>query len=146
MGSPGDSRGPSGGPGLEQIELEEDPAGRLVLLVEDDASVLEALAFSLRLEGFRILTARSGTEALELARAQRPVAVVTDLVMPGLPALELIAELRSDSDLGGPPVLVLSGRVQAAERRQALEAGAARFLPKPCRLRVLVEALEEVLA
>jgi two-component system cell cycle sensor histidine kinase/response regulator CckA len=121
-----------------------EPAGRPVLLVEDEPPLLRLAERALRRAGFEVMTACSAEEALELLEggAPRPMALVSDVVMPGLDGLALAARLRErDPDL---PVLLVSGYAEAALGRD-LAAERLRLLPKPYGLADLVAELRAIL-
>ncbi len=107
-----------------------------VLVVDDDPQIVRALRINLRARGYEVLTAESGTQALRLAAAQTPQAVVLDLGLPDLQGMEVIAGLRGWSDV---PILVLSGRGGGSDKVAALDAGADDYVTKPF-------GMEEVLA
>ncbi|MFJ8623700.1 response regulator transcription factor [Kitasatospora sp. NPDC093550] len=111
--------------------------GRTVLVVEDDPGVRTTLDQLLRFEGYRVLTAGDGQEALELLEHRRPDLAVVDVVMPRLDGLALCRMLRRRGDR--LPVLVLTARHQLGDRVAGLDAGADDYLAKPF-------ATEELLA
>jgi DNA-binding response OmpR family regulator len=100
-----------------------------VLLVEDDPSILRGLQMNLGLEGFRLVVARDGEEALELARSHRPDLVVLDLMLPRLSGIEVIKRLRAGDD--ETPILVLSAKGEEADKVLALSLGADDYVTKP---------------
>jgi two-component system response regulator MprA len=108
-----------------------------ILVVDDDRAVRESLRRSLTFNGYTVLTAGDGVEALEKINADRPEAVVLDVMMPRLDGLEVCRRLRSTGD--DLPILVLTARDSVSERVAGLDAGADDYLPKPF-------ALEELLA
>jgi len=108
-----------------------------ILVVDDDRAVRESLRRSLAFNGYTIDTAGDGVEALEKITADRPDAVVLDVMMPRLDGLEVCRRLRSTGD--DLPILVLTARDSVSERVAGLDAGADDYLPKPF-------ALEELLA
>jgi two-component system KDP operon response regulator KdpE len=107
-----------------------------VLVVDDDPQIVRALRINLQARGYEVLTAESGTQALRLAAAQTPEAVVLDLGLPDLQGMEVIAGLRGWTDV---PILVLSGRSGGSDKVAALDAGADDYVTKPF-------GMEEVLA
>ncbi len=113
------------------------------ILVCDNEDVLRALVrASLAGNGYDLVEARNGDEALEAARHTRPNIVVLDMMMPGRSGLDVLAELRADPRLTNTRVVMLTARTRAADREAAAEAGADRFLTKPfspLQLRTLVE-------
>jgi two-component system, cell cycle response regulator DivK len=111
----------------------------LALVVDDDADNQELFAQVLRLSGFNTIRAGSGPEALLKAGVSRPDLIVLDLWLPGKDGYQVIRELKSQSETAFIPVLVVSGRVTAADSQQAYEVGCDGFLGKPCMPEVLME-------
>lgn len=108
-----------------------------VLLAEDDRGVRESLERALRFEGFEVVTAADGRQALDLARSDNLDVLVLDVMMPELDGLEVTRRLRaSGSRL---PILMLTARTEVSDRVAGLEAGADDYLTKPF-------ALDELLA
>jgi len=117
------------------------------ILVCDDEGVLRALVrATLSSDRYEIVEARDGDEALEQARNHRPDVIVLDMMMPGRTGIEVLAELRSDPMLDGTRVLVLSARAQNADRIEAEQAGADRFLTKPFSPTELASVVDELVA
>ncbi len=108
-----------------------------ILVVDDDRAVRESLRRSLSFNGYSVELAHDGVEALEKIAAERPDALVLDVMMPRLDGLEVCRQLRSTGD--DLPILVLTARDSVSERVAGLDAGADDYLPKPF-------ALEELLA
>jgi two-component system response regulator MprA len=108
-----------------------------VLVVDDDRAVRESLRRSLSFNGYSVVLATDGVEALESIGADRPDALILDVMMPRLDGLEVCRQLRSTGD--DLPILVLTARDSVSERVAGLDAGADDYLPKPF-------ALEELLA
>ncbi|MEU5426219.1 response regulator transcription factor [Streptomyces olivoreticuli] len=102
---------------------------RTVLVVEDDPGVRSTLDQLLRFEGYRVLMASDGLEALGLLGQERPDLAVVDVVMPGLDGLGLCRMLRRRGDR--LPVLVLTARHEVGDRVAGLDAGADDYLAKP---------------
>jgi DNA-binding response OmpR family regulator len=117
--------------------VDDPPAGPVVLLVDDHASIRRSVAAGLELEGFAVVPASGGRAALEAAERVRPAVVLLDLSMPDLDGLEVLRRLRDGGDQ--VPVCVLSARDEVAERVRGLQAGADDYIVKPF-------AIEEVVA
>ncbi|MBG0830710.1 response regulator transcription factor [Planomonospora sp. ID67723] len=116
-------------------------AGHRILVVDDDAAILRSLGRGLRLAGFSVETAASGSRALDLAGGAD--AVVLDVSMPGLPGTEVCTRLRaSGSEV---PVLMLSAMDETADRVAGLAAGADDYVVKPFDLEELVLRLRALL-
>ncbi len=102
------------------------------ILVCDNEEILRGLVrASLDGNGYTLVEARDGDEAVEQARLVRPDLILLDMMMPGQSGLEVLAELRRDPELRGIPVLMLTARAQLTDREAAHLAGADRFLAKP---------------
>ena len=102
-----------------------------ILVVEDVPLGLAVLRMHLEAEGFEVITARDGVEALDQAREGRPDLVLLDLMLPRLSGERVCQELRGDPRTHALPIIVVSARVHEAERLRALAAGADTFIAKP---------------
>ena len=112
-----------------------------MLLVEDDASILATLKYNLRTEGYEVLTATDGAEALALARSQSPAVIVLDLMLPVMSGTEICKALRREGDM--VPILMLTARGETIDRIVGLELGADHYMTKPFEVR---EVLAQVAA
>jgi CheY-like chemotaxis protein len=102
------------------------------ILVCDNEEILRGLVrASLDGNGYTLVEARDGDEAVEQARLSRPDLILLDMMMPGRSGLEVLAELRRDPELRAIPVVMLTARAQATDREAASLAGVDRFLAKP---------------
>lgn len=122
-----------------------EPSPR-ILVVEDVPLSLALVRMRLEAEGFTVLIARDGIEALEQAREGGPDLVVLDLMLPRLSGERVCQELRADPRTAAVPIVVVSARVGHAERLRAFAAGADAFLAKPCDLDRLVAEIRGRLA
>jgi diguanylate cyclase (GGDEF)-like protein len=104
---------------------------RNILLVEDNADAREALALLLENHGYTVRSAANGAEALEEAQRQPPDLVITDIEMPVLSGFDVVAQFRSQPELAGIPVIVVSGHNDIRDRIAGFDLGADDFLPKP---------------
>src|SRR3954469_6630899 len=114
-----------------------------VLVVEDEPAVRDALARSLRFEGYEVDTAPDGAAALELLAAQPADAVVLDVMMPRMDGLEACRRLRAGGDT--TPVLMLTARDGVGDRVAGLDAGADDYLLKPFALEELLPRVRALL-
>jgi DNA-binding response OmpR family regulator len=102
-----------------------------ILLVEDEANILEAIGFILSRDGWEVLGHGKGETALaEIARVD-PDILVLDVMLPGRSGLDILRELRDDPAKAALPVLMLTAKGQARDREQAMALGANAFLTKP---------------
>ena len=115
----------------------------LVLVVDDEATVRQALERALRLEGFAVSTAAGGRAALEEVAARPPAVVVLDVMMPDLDGVSVVRRMRADGvDV---PVCILSARDEVADRVAGLQAGADDYLVKPFAIAELTARLQALL-
>jgi CheY-like chemotaxis protein len=115
------------------------------LLICDDEDVLRELIRATLDDGYALVEASDGDEALRCARDRRPDLILLDMMMPGRSGLDVLGELRSDPELAPVPVIMLTARTQAADREAAEEAGAEHFLAKPFSPAELVAVVADVL-
>lgn len=116
--------------------------GQTVLVAEDDPSVRMTIEFVLKDEGFDVLLAEDGEQALRLALQARPDVILLDQIMPKMDGKEVLAALRKDDSTKDIPVLVLTGMA----RGEASEWPGATFVGKPFSPDALVQRIREVLA
>jgi two-component system response regulator MprA len=114
-----------------------------ILVVDDDRAVRESLRRSLEFNGYQVELAGDGAQALEAIIANRPDAMVLDVMMPRLDGLEVARRLRSTGD--DLPILVLTARDTVSDRVSGLDAGADDYLPKPFALEELLARLRALL-
>jgi len=119
------------------------PPEPLVLVVDDEATVRQALERALKLEGFAVSTAAGGHAALEEVAARPPSVVVLDVMMPDLDGVSVVRRMRADGvDV---PVCILSARDEVSDRVAGLQAGADDYLVKPFALSELTARLNALL-
>lgn len=115
---------------------------RTLLIVEDEDRLRDLLRGYLEREGFRVVLARDGVQALSLARSERPDLVILDLMLPGIDGLEVCRRLRTFSDAY---VLMLTAKAEEMDRVIGLEVGADDYLTKPFSPRELVARVRAML-
>jgi DNA-binding response OmpR family regulator len=103
----------------------------LVLVADDDDDILLLVTTRLRRDGFEVVQASSGDEALRLAREKRPRVAVLDIGMPGLDGLEVLERIRADDELREMRVLLLTAKAQESDVRRGFETGADAYIKKP---------------
>lgn len=121
---------------------------RKVLIAEDQpdlSQLLVDIVGRLRPYGVETVTARNGTEALDLARKEHPSLVLLDMMMPGMNGLEVCRQIKTDPDLKSMRVIMVSARVQPEDRVQAAEAGADEYLTKPFDINAMLERVQMAL-
>lgn len=113
------------------------PASATILLVEDDPTITHLLSFALRQTGYDVLTAGNGREALEIIAHTTPDLVVSDIGMPEMDGLELLARLRADPATVSLTVILLTSWNEPGDIVKGLDLGADDYLAKPIDLDVL---------
>lgn len=106
-----------------------------VLVVDDEKPIVEALAYSLRKEGFSVLTAGSGEEGLHLARTAKPDLIILDIMLPAASGFQVCRVLRKESDV---PIIMLTAKGEEEDRVLGLDLGADDYMTKPFSIRELV--------
>lgn len=119
-------------------------AQKYILLVDDEALVLEELTETFEFEGFKVMTAASGDEALCLPDIDKMDIVISDLKMPGLSGLDMFRSLKNRESFK-TPVILLSGHGAQEEQDQALELGVHACLAKPINVDDLVAIVESAI-
>jgi DNA-binding response OmpR family regulator len=115
---------------------------RTILIVEDETIVRETLAEALETEGFRVVAAADGREALEVFRAEQPDLVLLDLMLPELSGVEVCRIIRAES---GVPIVMLTARDSELDKVVGLELGADDYVTKPFSLRELTARIRALL-
>lgn len=116
--------------------------GKKVLVVDDDVRTVELVKLYLNRDGYRVIIAYDGIEALKLARESRPNLIVLDLMLPGMSGLEVCRTLRAESDV---PIIMLTAMATDDDRLSGLELGADDYVTKPFSPRELAARVRAVL-
>ncbi|HTW96209.1 MAG TPA: response regulator [Candidatus Methylomirabilis sp.] len=103
---------------------------KIILLVEDEQALQDALKLKLEQKGVQVLTASTGEEALEVLKKTRPVLVSLDILLPKMNGLEVLKKIREDATLHDLPVVVVSVSGGQEKVRQAFSLGIADYLVK----------------
>jgi DNA-binding response OmpR family regulator/anti-sigma regulatory factor (Ser/Thr protein kinase) len=117
-----------------------------ILVVDDEADTVNLLREALAGEGWHVLTAGDGRQALAVLARQRPDVILLDMLIPGLSGFEVLAALGREPETARIPVIVLSARGDDASVRQGLALGARRYLSKPFDMRELLAEIRRQLA
>ena len=116
-----------------------------VLVADDDADIVRFVEVNLRLEGFRVVTARDGQEALTKALDLQPDVILLDVLMPRIDGYTVCARLRADQRGAAIPVILLTANFISADEQVALQAGADDFVVKPFDPRELMRRVKALL-
>lgn len=117
-----------------------------ILVADNDEDILQLVAFRLERSGYDVLVARDGQEALDRAQDERPDLCVLDVMMPKLTGYDVTRRLREEASTRRMPVILLTARVQEADVRSGLDAGADEYVRKPFSPQELRERVEALLA
>ena len=113
-----------------------------VLVVEDETTLLETLAYNLARQGYEVLTAENGNQALQVAREAQPDLIILDVMLPGIDGFEVCRILRKEMSV---PILMLTARDEEVERVVGLEVGADDYMTKPFSMRELIARVKALL-
>ncbi|HLW46856.1 MAG TPA: response regulator transcription factor [bacterium] len=113
-----------------------------ILLVDDERAIVESLRYALEKEGYEVLEAGEGGEALELARRSSPDLVLLDIMLPGMSGFEICRVLRQESTV---PILMLTARGDEPDRIVGLDLGADDYITKPFSLREVLARVRAAL-
>jgi CheY-like chemotaxis protein len=123
-----------------------DNAAHLILLVEDNETNIRIVSDYLQSDGYRILLAKNGLEAIALAKTHHPDLILMDIQMPIMDGLEATKQIRLDPQLLHTPIIALTALVMAGDRDRCLAAGASAYLPKPVKLKELSLNIQKFLS
>jgi len=116
------------------------------LVVDDDPSIQQILEFALSDEGYEVVTASNGPEALEKARTALPDVVILDVMMPFVDGIQVAEALHNDKKLARTPIIMLTARTTDDDVWAGWRAGAASYLTKPVDFELLFSEMERVIA
>lgn len=116
-----------------------------ILLVEDDELNLELVQTVLEGAGYRVLTATTATQGIEIARRKKPDAILMDLQMPELDGIEATRILRNSPETAGIPIIAVTAHVKREDAQRALDAGCVLHLSKPVDTRTLPQEVQNVI-
>lgn len=116
-----------------------------ILITDDDPIIIELLQVNLEFEGYDVITAADGLEAVEKAGRELPDLVILDIMMPRMDGWAARAELLKDPRTAQMPVIFLSARAQQADLRKGYESGVAAYVTKPFEPVELLDLIEQIL-
>jgi two-component system OmpR family response regulator len=113
-----------------------------VLIVEDDRTLLDVLKYNLAKEGYAVLTATDGVQALDVARSEKPELIVLDIMLPRLDGFQVCRILRSEMTV---PILMLTAKAEETDKVVGLELGADDYMTKPFSMREFLARVRAML-
>ena len=120
-------------------------ANKKVLVVDDEIHIVHVVAIKLRNNGYDVISAGNGANALKLVQEEKPDIVVTDFQMPVMNGLELIENLRRDTSMENIPVILLTARGFAIDDEQKQKLQVSAVLSKPFSPKELLRSIEDIL-
>ena len=120
-------------------------AKQKILAVDDEEDILELHRFNLTKEGFAVVCAGSGEEALKLTRLEKPELILLDLLLPGMDGLEVARRLKKDASTKEIPIIMVTAKGEEADIVTGLEVGAEDYITKPFSRKVVIARVRAVL-
>ncbi|BAY31849.1 two-component hybrid sensor and regulator [Nostoc carneum NIES-2107] len=117
----------------------------LILLAEDNQANIDTMSGYLESRGYRLILAKNGQEALEVAKSQQPDLIVMDVQMPVMDGLEAMRHLRQERQFDHVPIIALTALAMPGDRENCLDAGANEYLSKPIKLKQLAVTIQQLL-
>lgn len=116
-----------------------------ILIVEDEKDIIKMLEYNLKKEGFKVIDARDGEDALDLAMREYPDLILLDLMLPGMDGLEVCRALKKEAKTASIPIIMLTAKAQESDKVVGLELGADDYITKPFSPRELIARIKAVL-
>ncbi|MCM2285260.1 MAG: response regulator transcription factor [Desulfobacula sp.] len=116
-----------------------------ILIVDDEEDIIELIQYNLKNEGYSILTAEAGEQAIKIAKQARPDLIVLDLMLPGMDGLEVTRYLRSNDQTRDLPIVILTAKGEESDIITGLELGANDYISKPFSPKVLTARIRAIL-
>ncbi|MCB2306142.1 response regulator transcription factor [Clostridium estertheticum] len=116
-----------------------------VLVVDDEEHIRELIKFNLEKNGYKVICADNGIDAVKLAKEQAPQLMLLDLMLPGMDGLDVCKEIRKDSNMSGMPIIMITAKGEEIDKIIGLELGADDYITKPFSVRELVARVKAIL-
>lgn len=118
---------------------------RKILVVDDEAILVETIAYNLEQAGYQVITVADGASALEAARRETPDLVILDIMLPEMDGLEVCRQLRRESNTSTTPIMMLTAKADEIDKVVGLEIGADDYITKPFGRRELLARVRALL-
>jgi DNA-binding response OmpR family regulator len=116
-----------------------------ILVVDDEQDLVKLIRYHLEKDGYKVITAYNGDDALFLTRKERPELIILDLMLPGIDGLEVCRKLKADQELAHPAIIMLTAKGEEADITMGLKLGADDYMTKPFSPKELVARVQAVL-
>lgn len=130
-------------------QLSPEPAPGMkpkVLIADDEPNIVISLEFMMKREGFEVIVARDGAQALEAIRREHPRLVLLDATMPGMSGFDVCEAVRADSEVAATRIVMLTAKGRETDMARGVGAGADAYVTKPFSTRDLVQKVKDLLA
>jgi len=119
--------------------------GRKILITEDSPTILEILKSVLVEEGYEVIAAADGQQALELARTEKPDLIILDLMLPKIDGYKVCRMLKFDEKYKNIPIIMLTARTKESDEKLGKEVGADAYIRKPFEPEMIIDKIRELL-
>ena len=116
-----------------------------ILVVDDEEHIQELIKFNLEKNGYKVICADNGIDAIKLAKEQLPQLMLLDLMLPGMDGLDVCKEIRKDSSMSNMPIIMITAKGEEIDKIIGLELGADDYITKPFSVRELVARIKAIL-
>lgn len=116
-----------------------------ILVVDDEEHIQELIKFNLEKNGYKVMCANNGIDAIKLAKEQLPQLMLLDLMLPGMDGLDVCKEIRKDSSMSNMPIIMITAKAEEIDKIIGLELGADDYITKPFSVRELVARIKAIL-
>lgn len=118
---------------------------KTILIADDERDMVETISLKLKAEGFDIITAYNGIQALESAKTKKPDLILLDIVMPELNGYQVCRELKKNNTFKQIPIIMLTAKAQESDKFWGKETGADEYLTKPFEFSILINTIKKYL-
>lgn len=116
-----------------------------ILVVDDEQDLVKLIRYHLEKDGYKVMTAYNGDDALFLTRKERPELIILDLMLPGIDGLEVCRKLKADQELARTAIIMLTAKGEEADITMGLKLGADDYMTKPFSPKELIARVQAVL-
>ncbi len=119
-------------------------SNRTVLIADDEADIIELLEYNLKNEGYQVLSAENGREALDIIEKKKPDLIILDVMMPNMSGHEVAEALRNNAETKDIPFIFLTARSEEESEIQGLNLGADDYIHKPIKPKILISRINSI--
>ncbi len=116
---------------------------KIILVIDDERDLVDLLAMRLEIDGFTIMKAFNGKEALSKLKEKKPDIILLDIMMPEMNGYEVCQEIKNDSQYKNIPVIILTAKVRKEDQERGRQVGSDDFIAKPYEYSELIEKIQK---